>query len=162
MDEPYPGVLGGARGEVELVGVEVRFEEQAEHILRPKVPDGENARESATDRKHCENCRCVVHRAIASQRKIRDEQSNFYGDDVLDLYRHAETQAGGERVEQGFSAVQFGIRNRSDKEQKPERVEKNEEEFGVRRQALKSQSEDGEADRRHDARNLAAKQPLRQ
>src|SRR6266513_3523593 len=162
MDESYPDVLGAARGEVALVGVKVRFEEQAEHILRPKVPDGENAREGATDRKHCENCRCVAHRAIASQRKIRDEQSNFYCDDVLDLYRHAETETGGERVEQRFSAVQLRIRSRNDEEQKPERVEKDEEEFGVRRQALKSQGEDREADRRHDARNLAAKQPLRQ
>src|SRR5256885_6057129 len=162
MGESYPRILGAARGEVALVGVKVRFEEQAEHILRPKVPDGENARESATDRKHCENCRRVAHRAIASQRKIRDEQGYFHGDDVLDLYRHAETQAGGERVEQRSSAVELGIRSRNDKEQKPERVEKNEEELGVRRQALESQGEDREADRRHDPGNLAAKQPLRQ
>src|SRR5713101_2857307 len=99
MDESYPDVLGAARREVPLVGAKVRFEEQAEHILRPKVPDGENAREGATDRKHCENCRRVAHRAIAGQSKVRDEQSDFYGNDVFDLYRRAKTQAAGERVE---------------------------------------------------------------
>src|SRR6266699_4227559 len=162
MFEPIPDLLAGAHRHIPLVGVEVRREVQAEHILSPEVADRQNAREGATDRKHCKNGQRVAHRAITSQGEVRDEQSNFYGNDVFDLYRRAKTQAGGESVERRFSAVQFGIRSRNDKEQKSERVEKDEEEFGVRGQSLKPQGEDRVADRRYDARSFAAKQPLRQ